>query len=117
MFVSNLKAKIWDQNAKYCIKVDISGLQKYPDFGHLLDYDAYFDENCFWWENEYEVQQWLKSNDVTKRKLANFILNNLDDGVLWSDQFDGETSFNVLGTCVIDGNLLTPDRVIEIRSK
>lgn len=47
MFVSSIDVKVWDKDAKYCIKVDISNLNKYPDFGHLLDFGAYFDENCF----------------------------------------------------------------------
>ena len=75
MFVSSLKVKVWDPKAKYCMKVDISGLKKYPDFGHLIDFGAYFDEECFWWENEVELQHWLASIDETKRRLADFVLN------------------------------------------
>jgi len=55
MFLSSIKAKVWDPKAKWCMKVDVAGLKKYPDFGHLLDYGAYFDDRCFWWEDELEV--------------------------------------------------------------
>ena len=116
MFVSSLKAKVWDPKAKYCMKVDISGLKKYPDFGHLLDFGAYFDEECFWWENEVELQYWLVSRDETKRRLADFVLNQLNDGVLYSADFTGEMSFNILGTCAIDGDQLNASRIIEVKS-
>ena len=116
MFVSSLKAKVWDPKAKYCMKVDISGLKKYPDFGHLIDFGAYFDEECFWWENEVELQHWLASIDETKRRLADFVLNQLDDGVLYAADFTGEMSFNILGTCAIDGNQLNANRIIEVKS-
>lgn len=117
MFVSSLKAKVWDKDAKHCMKVDISGMKKYPDFGHLIDFGAYVDENCFWWENEDELRMWLNGNDETKKRLADFVLNDLDDGILYADDFDGETSFEILGTCAIDGDLLTPEKIVDVKSK
>lgn len=63
MFVSSLNASVWDNNSKFCMKIDITGLEKFPDFGHLLDYGAYFDEECFWWEDEDELQRWKLFGD------------------------------------------------------
>ena len=53
-FISDIEAKVWDANAKYCIKIDITGLNLYPDFGHLVDLGAYYEEDSnddmnFWW--------------------------------------------------------------------
>ena len=116
MFVSSLKAKAWDPEAKYCMKIDISGMKKYPDFGHLIDFNAYVDEDCFYWENK-DVQAMLNSDDEQERKIAQFIQDNLDDGVLWADDFDGQLSFDLIGTCAIDGDLLDSTKVVEVKTK
>lgn len=115
MFVSRLDVKAWDADAKWCMKVDISGLEKFPDFGHLLDYDAHFDESCFWWEDDNLLEDWLRSTDTIKKALASYISIRCDDGVLYAADFTGHDSFDVLGTCAIDGSMLTRDRVLDIR--
>ena len=117
LFVSALDAKVWDANAKWCMKIDISGLPKFPDFGHLLDFGAYYDEDFFWWQDEYEVRSWLSSNDVYKRRLAHFILEDLDDMTLYAADFDGDTSFEVLGTCCVNGSLVGADRIVEVKQR
>lgn len=115
MFVSRLDVKVWDSSAKWCMKVDISGLEKFPDFGHLLDYDAHFDESCFWWEDESVLKSWLSGSDRVKRALASYVLERCDDGILYAADFTGQDSLDVLGTCAIDGNKLARARVIDIK--
>lgn len=117
MFVSSIDVKVWDKDAKYCMKVDISNLNKYPDFGHLLDFGAYFDENCFWWQNTDELKRWLNGNDKTKQRVAEWVLNELSDQTLYAEDFNGETSFDIFGTCAIDGDLLTNKIIIDVKQK
>jgi len=106
VFVSRLDVPVWDSKSKYCIKIDITGLDLFPDFGYLPDFGAYYDydEECFYWENEDD----LDSN----KKLKDFVLNNCNNLTLYADCFDGEDSFNVLGTACIDGSKLK-DRIVE----
>ena len=51
MFVSDLNAEVWSKYSKYCMKIDVSGLKLYPDFGHLLDYCAYHGDDAFYWSD------------------------------------------------------------------
>lgn len=106
VFVSRLDVPIWDYKSKYCIKLDITGLKLFPDFGYLPDFGAYYDydEECFYWENEDD----LDSN----KKLKDFVLDNCDNLTLYADCFDGDDSFNVLGTACVDGSKLK-DRIVE----
>ena len=67
-----------------------------------------------YWE-ERDVKAMLKSNDVQKQKVANFIMTQLEDGILWPQEFTGQMSFDLLGTCAIDGNELDKDRIINIK--
>ena len=106
VFVSRLDVPVWDSKAKYCIKLDITGLKLFPDFGYLPDFGAYYDynEECFYWENEDD----LDSNKILK----DFVLDNCDNLTLYADCFDGEDSFVVLGTACVDGSKLK-DRIVE----
>lgn len=117
MFVSKIDADVWDSKSKFCMKIDITGLEKFPDFGHLLDYGAYFDEECFWWEDDEQLKKWLSSGDSVEKRLADFVLNECDDGMLYAADFTGDLSFEILGTCAIDGSKLTVDRVAAVKSK
>ena len=54
--------KVWDADAKFCLKIDISEMKKYPDFGYLIDFNAYVDEDCLYWEDK-AVQAMLRSKD------------------------------------------------------
>ena len=117
MFVSKIDADVWDNSSKFCMKIDISGLEKFPDFGHLLDYGAYFDEECFYWEDEDELQKWKQSGDSVQKKLAVFVLDECDNCTFDAADFTGDLSYEILGTCAIDGSKLTADRVADVRSK
>lgn len=109
IFISRLDVPVWDSKAKYCIKLDITGLKLFPDFGYLPDFGAYYDydEECFYWENEDD----LDSN----KKLKDFVLDNCDNLTLYADCFDGDDSFNILGTACVDGSKLK-DRIVEWKS-
>lgn len=118
MFVSSKTVKVWDFESKYCLTIDITGLQKYPDFGHLLDFWAYVDEDneCFWWEDKH-IRAIANRFEPEAKNLGKFVMNELDDNTLYASDFTGDMSFNILGTCCIDGNLLTPNRIIDIRQR
>lgn len=117
MFLSDLKAEVWSKNSKYCIKVDVTGLQLYPDFGHLLDYKAYYDDDCFYWSDNGLMQLKEKaSKDIFSKKVFEFA-KNLEDNTLLAKDFSGEMSRDLIGTFTIDGDLLVPERVIEIKTK
>lgn len=47
MLVSSLGAPVWDYDTKFYMMIDITGLEKFPDFGHLLEYGAHLNEECF----------------------------------------------------------------------
>ncbi len=107
----------WDENSKYIVKLDITGLKKYPDFGHLIDCGAYFDyideEDCtFWWE---EKDIYPNPSPYVPKELADFLKNETEDLTFYSGDFDGDLSWNLIGTCCIDGKELTPDRFVEIK--
>ena len=111
-FISNSNAKIWDDNSKYILKIDITGLELYPDFGHLVDFGAYYDEEdengdvLFWWnDNTNEL------NDIPK--LQKYLSGT--DWYLNSNEFTGKMSFEMIGTACIDGRKLTPDRIEVIK--
>ena len=117
MFVSDLKAEVWSKYSKYCMKIDVSGLKLYPDFGHLLDYKAYHDDDCFYWSDT--GLMWLRhlaKKDPTSKKVLE-LAERLEDHTLWGSDFTGEMSRDLLGTFVIDGDLLTRERVVEVKSR
>ena len=110
-FISDIDAKVWDVNAKYCIKIDITGLNLYPDFGHLVDLGAYYEEDSnddmnFWWQET--------SNLEGFEEFKNFLENN--DYQFNSSDFTGNMSFNMIGTACIDWKALTPDRIVDIKT-
>ena len=106
VFISNEDAPVWDSNSKYCIKIDITGLDLYPDFGYLPDFNAYYDyaEECFYWEHEEDLDD--------NEKLKKYVLDNCENLTLYAADFSGEDSFNTLGTACVDGKKLK-DRVVE----
>ena len=105
----------WDENSKYIVKLDITGLRKYPDFGHLLDFEAYFekyfDDTVFWWKDGVVP----KNNEWSylPERLIDYL--NTNDDVIYASEFTGDLSWNLVGTCCIDGKELTPDRFVEIK--
>ena len=112
--------KPWDENSKYIIKIDITGLEKYPDFGHLVDTGAYYEEMespediLFYWEDK-DLQYPSKYMPI---KLLSFLVSKPEEerGILNSKDFDGKLSFDLVGTCAIDGDELTPDRIEIVKS-
>lgn len=115
MFLSDLTAEVWSKYSRYCMKIDITGLELFPDFGHLLDYYAYYDEDCFYWrKNNLNQLKISAKKDPFSKKVLNFV-ENLEDYTLWVKDFTGQMSKKILGTFVIDGNMLTEKRVVEIR--
>ena len=120
MFVSDLKAPVWRASSEYCLKIDIRGLKIYPDFPSLLDYSAHFDENvdCFIWYSGKGLRG--LTNTTIHNLVKALILKKavkLIDGDLYmkATNFTGEMSRELLGTFVIDGDLLTKDRIVAKR--
>lgn len=110
----------WNSDTKYILKIDITGLPKYPDFGSLVDTGAYYEESddgdyLFYWENK----DLTNLNSYMPNSLLQFLTDGKSEdekGILYASDFDGETSYRTIGTCCIDGDLITPDR-IEIVDK
>lgn len=82
MFMSDLKAEVWSKYSKYCMKIDVTDLQLYPDFGHLLDYKAYHDDDCFYW-SEFglaTLKRLSKRDPIAKKVLG--LAESLEDNTL-----------------------------------
>lgn len=109
VFITSDKSSVWDEDARYCIKLDIGGLELYPDFGSLPDYDAYYDcdgdEPCFYWKDG--------SDFGGNAKLRRWVEDNCDDLTMYAADFTGELSLELLGTACVDGKLLTPEKIIS----
>lgn len=111
----------WDEDSKYILKIDITGLEKFPDFGHLVDTGAYYEETdspndmLFYWE-EKDLQ--FPSQNMPS-KLLSFLASKSDEerGILNSEDFDGELSFDLIGTCVVDGDRITPNRIEIVKGQ
>ena len=54
-----------------------------------------------------------KRDPIAKKVLE--LAESLEDNTLWASDFTGEMSRDILGTFVIDGDLLTRKRVVDIR--
>ena len=106
VFISNPKADLWDTGSKYIIKLDITGLELYPDFGNLENFDAYYDEDneSFYWEEG--------SNFGNNKKLKAFVREYSDEDTIAAEDFQGEDSFEVIGTACVDGTQLE-GRIVE----
>lgn len=83
------------------------------------DYKAYHDDDddCFYW-SEFglaTLKRLSKRDPIAKKVLE--LAESLRDNTLWASNFTGEMSRDILGTFVIDGNLLTRERVVEVKSK
>ena len=114
-FVSGKKESKWDDDTKYCIKIDATGLPKYPDFGHLLDYGANFDEDEFYWGDESIDELRARASDGNKvaKKLINYLENETEEYNIDPSRFTGELSNEILGTYVLDGDDITADRILS----
>lgn len=107
VFVSDINAKVWDPSAKYCIKLDISGIEKFPDFGNLVESGAIYEDGYFYWKNE----QSIKGSQALKK----FIMNDLENMTLAEEDFTGDLSWELLGTCAVDGKKLN-GRIVDFRT-
>jgi len=109
----------WDEDSKYILKIDITGLEKYPDFGHLIDTGAYYeetdspDEILFYWEDKDLKYPSRHMSD----ELVSFLTSKPEDeiGIMSSDDYDGEMSFYLTGTCAIDGDEIASDRIEVVK--
>lgn len=109
----------WNSDTKYVLKIDITGLPKYPDFGSLLDTGAYYEEtddgDClFYWEEK----DLANMNSNMTNSLLHYLTDGKDEnerGILYASDFDGETSYRTIGTCCIDGDYVTPDRIEVVK--
>lgn len=111
VFVSDEKVKVWSNKSKYCIKLDITGLDLYPDFGSLPDVGAHydFDSELFWWESK---------NDIKSKEMKEFVrVFGADDSSFYACDFSGEDSMENLGTACVSGKDLTPDRIVAVMKR
>ena len=104
----------WKDDVKYLLKIDITGLEKYADLGSLVDSGAYYEElddgdMLFYWEEK----DLLKPSPQMPQPLLALLDTDVEEerGILDSRDFDGERSFALLGSCAVDGDMLTPDRI------
>ena len=105
VFVTNADQNIWSEDTKYVIKLDISGLDLYPDFGSLPDVGAQIDDfDNFFWENE---------DDIPNGKFKRFILNYFPSLSMPANEFTGEDSFKYLGSAVVSGKDLNK-RIVDV---
>ena len=117
-FVSKIP---WNEDSKYILKIDITGLEKHPDFGHLVDTVAYYEETddpndmLFYWE-EKDLQY---PSQYMPSELLSFLVSKPDEerGILNSEDFDGDLSFELIGTCAVDGDKITPDRIEVVKGQ
>ena len=118
MYLSDIDSKVWDPNAKYCLKIDISGLELYPDFGHLMDYNPSHDEEgLFWGDQSIEDLRFLARKDKYAKKLLMYLENETDEYNIIARFYTGELSRKILGTFVVDGNQIKTDRIVDIKIK
>lgn len=120
MFVSRKDAKVWDAGARFCLELDVSGLELFPDFGHLLDFQAEFDEdNVFWRDDDLAaLEKMAKRGDKVAKRVLDWVLWELDDCTLPVEGFTWRESWDLLGTAAIDGDKLDWDKmVVQVKSK
>ena len=119
MFVSSRYVKVWSKSSRFCMQIDISGMEVYPDFGHLVDYYAQMDEDNFFWTDRSVVDLEKKAGqgDKVAKRLLDYIRWQFDDQTLPIEDFTGEISFDLLGTCAIDGDKFDFSRVLDIKKK
>lgn len=120
MFVSKKDVKVWDSGAKFCLELDVSGLELFPDFGHLLDFGAEFDEEAFFWRDDglALLEKKAKGGDKAAKAVLDWVLWQLDDCTCEFDDFTWRESWDLLGTACIDGDKLAWDKmVVQVKSK
>ena len=118
VYVTGSERDVWDTKAKYCIKLDITGLKLYPDFGSLPDTGAFYDldEKYSHWYDESGIG--LTFTDTPAGRKMKEYLDSVspDEYMLLPDDFTGELSMKILGTAVVDGSQLT-GRIVEYETR
>ncbi len=83
----------------------------------LASFKTCTSDECFYWSDT--GLMWLRhlaKKDPTSKKVLE-LAERLEDHTLWGSDFTGEMSRDLLGTFVIDGDLLTPERVVDVKSR
>lgn len=113
MFVSSKDAKVWDPSAKFCIEIDVSGLELFPDFGHLLDFQAEFDEDYVFWRDDdlVALETMVKQGNNTAKYVLDWV-RDLDDYTLPVENFTWCESWDILGTAAVDGDKFVWDKMV-----
>lgn len=114
MFVSN---KPWDENTKYCIELDIESVELFPDFGHLIDVQAEFDEDYIFWRDDdiYFLKKMVQNGNKDAKIVLDWITTDLDDYTISVEDFTGDLSWDILGTAAINADIFDFNkRILEI---
>ena len=118
VYVTSDTREVWDTNADYIIKLDITGLDLYPDFGSLPDTGAFYDldEKYFHWYDDSEIGLTF-TNTPAGQKMKEYLESiSPDEYILLPDDFSGEDSMRILGTAVVDGSKLQ-GRIVSYTKK
>lgn len=98
-----------DSKDVYVIKMDITGLEIYPDFGHISDVCMYDEDYNFYIptgdENGWQVKEYPAAMEYLKK---HGYLLSLDQIVE-----NPKEIFDAFETCVVDGDEITPDRIVS----
>ncbi len=87
-FISNSNAKIWDDNSKYILKIDITGLELYPDFGHLVDFGAYYDEEDETYDDKEYGDDFVSWDEDGEEDFDDEDEDDFSDGFLFDEDDD-----------------------------
>ena len=116
--ITGSEREVWDTNADYIIKLDITGLDLYPDFGSLPDTGAFYDldEQYFHWYDDSGIGLTFTNNDAGRKMKEYLELISPDEYILLPDDFTGEVSMRILGTACVDGSKLQ-GRIVSYMKK
>lgn len=107
IFISaNLKTSYY-MDSKYCIVLDINGLDLYPDFGAMPDIGAYYDYDS-------ELFYWDRFGDIKNSKIRQFVRSEYGEPILYARDFTGELSWQLIKSACLDGQQDLIKRIINI---
>ena len=118
VYVTSDTREVWDTNADYIIKLDITGLDLYPDFGSLPDTGAFYDLDgkYFHWYDDSGIGLTFTNTPAGKKMKEYLESISPDEYILLPDDFSGEDSMRILGTAVVDGRKLQ-GRIVSYTKK
>ena len=118
VYVTSDTREVWDTNADYIIKLDITGLDLYPDFGSLPDTGAFYDLDgkYFHWYDDSGIGLTFTNTPAGKKMKEYLESISPDEYILLPDDFSGEDSMRILGTAVVDGRKLR-GRIVSYTKK